>query len=96
MKKINYNLPFIFSKNYGNVNHFTEKEKEYLIDKFNLLNKTNYFSVNDKNINKSNKKDFDSSNLFKIYNIKNFKKFLEPAKYTSNLNDNEDILTTIL
>ena len=96
MKKINYNLPFIFSKNYGNVNHFTEKEKEYLIDKFNLLNKTNYFSVNDKNINKSNKKDFDSSNLFKIYNIKNFKRSFESKNNTPILNDNEDILKTML
>ena len=96
MKNTKYNLPFIFSNNYRKGNLYIKREKQYLIDKFNLINNTNFFSRKDKNTNNINKKDFFTSNLFKIYNIKNFKRSFESKNNTPILNDNEDILKTML
>ena len=96
MKNTNYNLPFIFSNYYGKRNLLIKRKKQNLLDKFNSINDTNYFSGNNKNINKTNEINFFSRNLFKIYNIKNFKKSFEPKKNTQILDDNEDILTKIL
>jgi len=96
MKNTNYNLPFIFSNYYGKRNLLIKRKKQNLLDKFNSINDTNYFSGNNKNINKTNEINFFSRNLFKIYNIKNFKKSFEPKKNTQILDDNEDILKKIL
>lgn len=90
---MNRKLPFIFSNNYFVKNKTFKEEKEKLFKKFQIIQNPIYFSDRK---NDDEKEKIHSSNFYLLYNLHNFKKFLDPKTYTPNLNDNEDVLKSML
>ena len=83
------NLPFIFSNYQIKKKRFQKEEKE-LIDKFQFIYSSDYFSNE-----KTNGKNNIDTNFYKIYNINNYKKLLNQKVFTPILDKNEDILKTM-
>lgn len=90
---MNRKLPFIFSNNYFVKSKTFKEEKEKLFKKFEIIQNPIYFSDRK---NDDEKEKIHSSNFYLLYNLRNFKKFLDPKTYTPNLNDNEDVLKSML
>lgn len=90
---MNRKLPFIFLNNYAIKTKTFKEEKEKLFKRFEIIQNPIYF-YNRNNDDENEKKH--SGNFYQLYNLRNFKKFLDPKTYTPNLNDNEDVLKSML